>query len=257
MKKFLIAAAFWVGLAGTASADWSSDAGIHSDPVPNPSVQKKTTVKSSFKVGGAQPGCTQFGGYPWVQGGCFNAADVNAAFNGNWSAVPPQNNLGQGAQQGKYWVDTSSGPTSPTLRQCMVSPSCSSSYVSSEWITWGIYNVTQKTFTFTANIFTGYFPATRTIFSGTTDTVLPTDVVINWFSATGSAKTETLIGCTGSNNGQSYTFKDEKGDAFTNHITLTAPVGSSIDGLTTYVMNVNNEAIILQCDGSRASWNVQ
>ena len=222
MKKLFVAAALWIGTVAAANA-----------------------------------ACTQYGGYPWVQNGCVNNFDLNMAIDGNWAAIPPQNNLGQGAKQGHYWVDTSTGVTTPTLRQCMVAAGCSSSFVASEWLTWGIYNVTTKTFTFSASVFTGYFPATRTIFSGTTDTVLPTDSVVNWFSATSSPKTENLIGCTGSNNGQQQFFKDEKGDAFTNNITLTAPIGSTVEGLSTYAININGQGVGIQCDGSRANWNLQ
>lgn len=100
----------------------------------------------------AQNQCTQYGGYPWVQNGCLNAGDINFALNQSWGNTPPQNSLGQGAGIGKFWVDTSTGTTTPTLRQCINPSGCSSVYISTDWLNWGIYNTVNPTFAFASSI---------------------------------------------------------------------------------------------------------
>jgi hypothetical protein len=111
------------------------------------SVRAETTAGATLLVGAPiSAPCQQWGGYPWVQGGCYNSSDVNAAFNLSPSASPPQNAFGQGAQQGKYWLDTSTGSNTPTLRQCLPTTGCSTAYVSSQWLAWGTYNITAATF---------------------------------------------------------------------------------------------------------------
>ncbi len=103
----------------------------------------------------------------------------------------------------------------------------------------------------------GYTPAAtptvRQITSGTTDTVLSTDGFIAWDSPTNGAKVETVGAGTA---GKSVTFKDEYGNAGTtgNYITLTAS-GCTIDGQTTFPLNINLEAVRLTWDGV-SNWMV-
>lgn len=107
-------------------------------------------------LGGAaqaqQTSCTQWGGYPFVQGGCVNANDLNAAFNLSPSAIPPRNAFSQGPGFGKFWMDSSTGTTTPTLRQCVNLSGCSATYVASDWMSWGQYNTSTRTLALSAAI---------------------------------------------------------------------------------------------------------
>ena len=98
-----------------------------------------------------QTGCLPLGGYPFSQNGCVFPSDLNKALQENAGPLPPQNGSGKGANQFSYWVDTSTGSNTPTLRQCMNASGCNPTYAVSDWITWGQYNVTNKTFTFSSS----------------------------------------------------------------------------------------------------------
>jgi hypothetical protein len=122
------------------------------------------------------PSCVQNGGYPFQQGGCLNAQDLNKAIEGSPSPYPPQNQTGTGAGLGKYWLDSSTGPTTPTLRQCVNPSGCSRNYTPSDWLNWGVYNVNTQTFAFSAAV-GGLTPITITAaaplyFSGPSSNIL-------------------------------------------------------------------------------------
>lgn len=53
--------------------------------------------------------------------------------------------------------------------------------------------------------------------------------------------------------GDTYVIKDGKGDANTNNLTVTPNTGT-IDGASTYVMNVNYQAITVLYNGTQ--WNL-
>jgi hypothetical protein len=79
--------------------------------------------------------CLSYGGYPFVQNGCLNANDLNQALSLSPNSIPPQNSLGQGAQYGKLWLDTSQSP--PELRECRTLAGCSIYFNPSDWLNWG------------------------------------------------------------------------------------------------------------------------
>lgn len=89
----------------------------------------------------------------------------------------------------------------------------------------------------------------RNITTGTTDTMVSADEIINWNSSSSSAKTETLLTCNASNKGLQYIVKDGKGDGATNNITLSAPSGTTIDGTSSKVINTNSGFVRMSCDG--------
>lgn len=99
----------------------------------------------------------------------------------------------------------------------------------------------------------GLLAKRRTVTSGSTDTVLATDYLIAIDKASGSATGETLFACASGIDGQIYIFKDEKGDAATNNITIT-PASGTIEGASTAVMNSNGASLTVQCDGSTTNW---
>lgn len=81
------------------------------------------------------PQCSVFGPYPWSQNACIFGSDLNAAFNLSIGTAPPQNALGQGAQKGKLWLDTSVSPA--RLRLCQTAGGCNKTYTASDWIAVG------------------------------------------------------------------------------------------------------------------------
>src|SRR5580704_6614384 len=122
-------------VADAASPDASSRATLHrpgatshASPSPSKTSRRAHATMAAPLAAGAAVGCTQWGGYPWVQGGCFNAGDINAALNMIPSSLPPQNAFGQGAGQGFFWLNNSTGATTPTLMQCVSPSGCSTTY---------------------------------------------------------------------------------------------------------------------------------
>lgn len=93
----------------------------------------------------------------------------------------------------------------------------------------------------------------RTITTGANDTATTSDGTISWNSATASAKTETIYGCNSSVSGRVLIIKDEKGTASTLPITIS-PASGSIEGIGSYVLTSNGQAVQLQCDGSTSNW---
>ena len=84
------------------------------------------------------------------------------------------------------------------------------------------------------------------------DTSTPADYTIAWNSSSGTAKRESIPACSSSFIGTVVVVKDEKGDAATNSITITAS-SSTIDGKSYVLINRNKGAVRLQCDG-RNNW---
>ena len=99
----------------------------------------------------------------------------------------------------------------------------------------------------------GLLAKRRTVTSGSSDTVLAGDYLIAVDKASGSATGESLFACASGIDGQIYIFKDEKGDAATNNITIT-PVSGTIEGASTAVMNSNSASLTVQCDASTTNW---
>ncbi len=99
--------------------------------------------------GGAEAACDEHGGYPFTPFGCLHADDLDAAFEGSVGPLPPKNLLNQGAGFMKWWVDTSTGSTTPHARQCVNASGCGVTYVPTDWLDWGIYNTTTQKFTIT------------------------------------------------------------------------------------------------------------
>ncbi len=98
--------------------------------------------------------------------------------------------------------------------------------------------------------------AVRNVTSGSTDTATTADSTINWLSASGAAKTETLPGCTASISGIELWIKDSQGDAHSNPIALT-PSSGTIDGAASVSIDVNFGAGHVRCDGSHTNWMMQ
>jgi len=82
-------------------------------------------------------------------------------------------------------------------------------------------------------------------------TILSTDNVVIVNKTVGAATAVTLP--TSPLTGVNFIIKDGRGDAFTNNITITPPVGT-IDGAATLVMNTNFQAATLVYNGTQ--WNV-
>jgi len=94
----------------------------------------------------------------------------------------------------------------------------------------------------------------RSIAAGTTDAPVPGDFTIKWTSAAAAGKTESLPACTTSLKGTTYVIKDGVGTAAAYNITLT-PASGTIDGAASYVLTVNRQAVLLQCDGG-SDWTI-
>lgn len=90
----------------------------------------------------ASAACIQTAGYPWAQNSCINPGDINNAFDLSISPAPPSNAYGQGAQQGKEWLDTSTSPA--TLRLCGPTTGCGTVFTASQWITLGFADFTNS-----------------------------------------------------------------------------------------------------------------
>lgn len=93
----------------------------------------------------------------------------------------------------------------------------------------------------------------RDISSGSTDTATSTDLLINWKSASGSAKTQTIPACASGNAWTWYVIKDSQGDAGTNNITVT-PASGTIEGAASLVINTNKGKTSIVCDSTNTNW---
>ena len=91
----------------------------------------------------------------------------------------------------------------------------------------------------------------RTISSGTTDSSLSTDGLIQWLSTTPGAKTETINA--GTTNGQVLQICDGSGMAFLYPVTLVGGNGSTIGGGTSLTLSDNFFNISLKWDNI-ANW---
>jgi hypothetical protein len=103
-------------------------------------------------AGTAEAACVENGGYPFVPLSCLHGADLNAALESSVGPLPPQNLLGQGAKIGKWWMDTSTGVTTPHLRQCINGLGCGIAYVSTDWLDWGVYSTAGRTFALSSSV---------------------------------------------------------------------------------------------------------
>lgn len=93
-------------------------------------------------------------------------------------------------------------------------------------------------------------PAGQTLTSGASVAMTATLLLVNKTSGSATAVTLPSSPVTFT---QTYTVKDQKGDAGTNNITVT-PSSGLIDGQSSFVMNVNYEAVSFVFDG--ANWSV-
>jgi hypothetical protein len=87
--------------------------------------------------------------------------------------------------------------------------------------------------------------------SGSTYTVSSSDYYVIVRKTVGSATTINIPAA--GNAGLEYTIKDGKGDAATHNITIT-PASGTIDGASTFVMNINWQSNTILDDGT--TWNV-
>jgi hypothetical protein len=94
----------------------------------------------------------------------------------------------------------------------------------------------------------------RIVATGTTDSVLSTDISIFWNSSSTGAKAESIPACSSGSAGRPLHFKDEVGTAGQYNIVLT-PASGTIDNGSTFSMNASFQAVGLQCDGS-SNWVV-
>jgi hypothetical protein len=92
----------------------------------------------------------------------------------------------------------------------------------------------------------------RTITIGTTDTLLPNDTTL-LFALVTPAALEVFVPAADVPS-RRVALKDKAGNAGTHNITLTAQ-GCTIDGQSSFVLNVNNQAIELEWDGN-SNWMV-
>ncbi len=100
-------------------------------------------VSTGASAAASIAGCTEFGGYPWVQGGCVNANDLNQGLDLSVGATPPRNDFGQGAHQGHNWLDTSTVPAA-TWRMCVNPNGCATSYITGDWVNWATVNLSTR-----------------------------------------------------------------------------------------------------------------
>jgi hypothetical protein len=125
-------------MAGKQCGEYRLRKGRDMIRVPEGGILAAFFVACIVLAGGAQAQrpCTPLGGYPYAQNSCIESQDINNAFELSIGPSPPQNAYGQGAHQGKLWLDTSVSPA--MLRQCAVaSPSsCRTSYFAADWISW-------------------------------------------------------------------------------------------------------------------------
>lgn len=90
----------------------------------------------------AQAQCVQSGSYPYSTNSCLNAPDINAIANLSIGPSPPQNGYGQGAEQGKPWIDTSQSPA--MLRICAAPIGCNPTFSPLDWMTLGSIDFINK-----------------------------------------------------------------------------------------------------------------
>lgn len=197
--------------------------------------------------------CTQWGGLPWVNGGCLNAQDLNRAFGMSASALPPANNFGTGLPKFAFWMDTSTSP--PTIRQCLVT-NCSSTYTASQWAVWGTVNTSSGVITLSSTVVVSLTVPVRLVSTGTTDTATTADGLIKWTSASTSSKSQTMPICDSSTAKVPITIKDGVGNANTYNIIVDSNGGSTIDGAASYAITINRGSITLLCDGV-SDWTIQ
>ena len=88
----------------------------------------------------------------------------------------------------------------------------------------------------------------RLITTGTTDTASALDYGIGWNSASSGTKTETIPNAAAAGNGVTYVIKDVRGDSNINVIVIT-PTSGTIDGVSSFTVNVAKSAITLLSDG--------
>jgi hypothetical protein len=102
------------------------------------------------------------------------------------------------------------------------------------------------------NATTGAAFGTTRVVTGATDTATSADYYgfIAWRSATGG--TQTLPACASGNNGKWIGVIDEQGNATSSHITFTAPSSTVASNAS---IGVNNGGVIIQCDGTAATWS--
>lgn len=98
------------------------------------------------------------------------------------------------------------------------------------------------------------FP-TRTIVSGTIDTLTKNDSVVFWNSSTNSAKTESVPACGSTMANTTFTLYDESNNAATYNIVLT-PTSGTINLASSYTFATSGATLILSCDVSTLNWNI-
>jgi hypothetical protein len=91
--------------------------------------------------------------------------------------------------------------------------------------------------------------------AGTADviTVAVSDYYVG-VDCSGAAKTVNLPAAATAGAGKTFVIKDETGNAATNNITIDADGAELIDGVATYVMLIDREAVTLVCDGT--NWQI-
>lgn len=94
-------------------------------------------------------------------------------------------------------------------------------------------------------------PTVQTATSGSSVAMTATMLLIN--KASGSATAVTLPAAPVTVT-QTYTIKDQRGDASTNNITITDPNGALIDGQSSVIINVSRQSLSLVWDGS--TWSL-
>jgi hypothetical protein len=99
-------------------------------------------VPSLAHAAAALQNCNQQGGYPWTQGACMNAPDINNAIDMSIAGSPPQNDFGIGARQGHPWLDTSHVPA--VLRLCTNPAGCAVGYTAADWATLCTINLSTR-----------------------------------------------------------------------------------------------------------------
>lgn len=98
--------------------------------------------------------------------------------------------------------------------------------------------------------------ARRTVSSGSSDTAGSTDYYIMWNSSSAAAKSESVPGCSLSNDGQTYVIVDEAYTAGQYPITITPASGTIANNVSHFTANVPGGGWTLACDASATRWNV-
>lgn len=94
----------------------------------------------------------------------------------------------------------------------------------------------------------GIFNTRRTLISNITLNVTIDDYYL-FINKTIGAATSVVLPDATTVGGSTFIIKDAKGDAFTNNITITTG-GGNIDGLSSYVMNVNYQSLTVTSNGT-------